>query len=214
MSESAHSRRDALRRGALAAGVLAAGGLLRPTLAAAQSTDDEDLRDFLAEAIGLEQITVLAYATAAEDAGASERQLLEDFRDQEQAHASALRSALDSLGFDQPDAPNNPEDTGVFDDVDGISDDTATELKELLGQVGEANTPKAFLELLSDLESRQLTYYVTDGPPLDSYDLSTTAAEIAGCQAAHLVVIRERLGDSPADAASAANDAIESKDSG
>jgi hypothetical protein len=214
MNEATQSRREALRRGALAAGALAAGGLLRPALAAAQSTEDDDLRDFLAEAVGLEQITVLAYSTAADGADTADRQMLEDFRDQEQAHASALRSALDSLGFDPPDAPDTPDDTGVFDDVEGISDDTATELKDLLGQIGDAKDPKSFLELISELEERQLTYYVTNGPPLESFDLSTTAAEIAGCQAAHLVVIREQLGDSPADAASAASDAIGSKDSG
>ena len=62
-------------------------------------TEDDDLRDFLAEAIGLEQITVLAYATAAEQADPSGRQLLEDFRDQEQAHATrtAIRTRLARL---------------------------------------------------------------------------------------------------------------------
>ena len=210
MSGLGHSRREALRRGAIAAGALAAGGLLAPALASAQAPEDDDLRDFLAEAVGLEQITVLAYATAAESAEPADRQLLIDFRDQEQAHASALRTALDSLGYEPPDAPDAPDDTAVFDDVDGLDEAAVTELKELLGGVADANGADAFLELLADLEERQIAYYVEETPGLDSYDLATTSAEIAGCQAAHLVVLRERLGDSPADAAGTVSDAISS----
>jgi len=209
MSElTPHSRREALRRGAVLAGAIAAGGLLRPALASAQSTEDDDLRDFLAEATGLEQITVLAYATAAEEADAADRQLFADFRDQEQAHATALRTALDSLGFEPPDAPDSPEDEGVFDDIDGLDEDTATELKELLASLGEANGADSFLELLADLEQRQIAYYVAGTAELDSYDLATTAAEISGCQATHLVVLREQLGDDPADALTAVSKAI------
>lgn len=209
MSELApHSRREALRRGAVAAGAIAAGGMLRPALASAQSTEDDDLRDFMAEAIGLEQITALAYATAAEEADSADRGLLQDFRDQEQAHATALRTALDSLGFTPPDAPDSPDDTGVFDEVDGLDDDTATELKELLSSIGDANGADELLKLLAELEERQIVYYVSETPGLDSYDLATTAAEISGCQAAHLVVLREQLGDDPADAAAAVSSAI------
>ena len=68
MSAEASSRREALRRGAMAAGAIAAGGLLRAAPASAQAPDDEDLRDFLVEAIGLEQVTVLAYSSASDAA--------------------------------------------------------------------------------------------------------------------------------------------------
>jgi hypothetical protein len=211
MNELGHNRREALRRGAAVAGALAAGGLLRPALAAAAgSTSDDDLRDYLVEAIGLEQVTVLAYATASDQADPNARQLLQDFRDQEQAHASAWRSALDSIGFDSPDAPDNPEDTGVFDGVDGLSDESATELKDLLTKIGDTNGADQFLELLADLEKRQIAYYVGKAPAVDSYDLATTSAEISGCQAAHLVVLREDLGDSPEDAANVVSVAITS----
>jgi rubrerythrin len=212
MSAQPHNRREALRRGAVAAGALAATGLARPALAGAQATADDDLRDFLVEAIGLEQVTVLAYSNAA-DASASDadaKKQLDLFRDQEQAHASALRSALDGLGFDAPNAPASPEDTAVFTDVEGLSDDAATELTDLLDKLGKTNTSEQYLELLAELESKQIAYYVSEGPGLDSEDLSTTSAEIAGCQAAHLVVLRGQLGDSPADAAAAVSDAIDS----
>ncbi len=189
MTETAANRREALRRGALAAGALAAGGLLRPALAlAAQSPDDEDLRDFLVEAIGLEQVTVLAYADAA-DADPKSKQLYERFRDQEQAHANALRQAIDELGFDAPDAPNDATDTGVFDGIDGLDDEAAAKLKDQLGEVGKAKTPTDYLNVINRLESAQLEYYVANGPALDSADLSTTATEIAGCQGQHQVVL-------------------------
>jgi hypothetical protein len=201
VSETAHNRRDALRRAALVAGGLAASGLARPALAAAQTSDDEDLRDFLAEAIGLEQVTVLAYATAAEQAGADLKPTLERLRDQEQAHVNALNSAIDELGFDPPEAPDSPDDTGVFDDVEGIDDETADRLTKQLETIGDANGLDQLLDLLLSLEDAQLTYYCREGPGLDSYDLATTAASIAGCQAQHLVVLNGQVGREPGEAA-------------
>jgi hypothetical protein len=205
MTDDAHSRRDALRRASLAAGAFAAAGMLRPALAAAQSTADDDLRDYLVPAVGLEQITVLAYATALDHVDPDVRQQLTTLRDQEQAHASAWREALDSLGFDSPDAPNSPDDTAVFDGVDGLEDDTATTYKDLLGKIGNANTPQQFYDLIDDLEKRQIAYYVGQAPAVDSFDLATTSAEISGCQAAHMLVIGSLKGESPADAAAAVN---------
>ena len=135
MNDAVHSRRDALHRAALAAGALAAGGLVRPALAAAQSTDDEDLRDFLVEAIALEDVTVLAYVTAIDQAGPDLKPALEKLRDQEQAHANALNNASDQLGFDAPDAPDSPTDTGVYDDIDGLDDETVKHLDDRLGEI-------------------------------------------------------------------------------
>jgi len=201
MSDRPSTRREALCRGGLAVGALAAGGLLQPALAAAQSADDEDLRDFLVEAIGLEQVTVLAYAGAADAAEAGDREQLESFRDQEQAHANALRSAIDELGYDPPEPPDTPADTGVFDEVEGLDSETAERLKDRLGEIEAAKDPKQFRSLLTELETEQLTLYVGQGPALDSVDLSTTSAEIAGCQGQHLVVLAIQGGDSPADAA-------------
>lgn len=191
MSEVGESRREALRRGAIAAGTLATAGLLRPTFAVAQSPDDEDLRDFLVEAIGLEQVTALAYSTAADASGGDpeRKRRLDEFRDQEQAHVNALRSAIDELGFDPPDAPDSPTDAAIFDGVDGLSDDAVSRLTDQLDQLDATKTPAQFLDLLSALETAQLELYAERGPALDSSDLSTTAAEVAGCQAQHLVVL-------------------------
>ena len=155
MSAPVSSRREAVRGAALAAGALAAAGLLRPGAALAQSTDDDDLRDFLATAIAIEQVAVLAYSTAADAPGTDPtlKGTFETFRDQEQAHASALKSALESIGFDAPDAPSSPTDTGVLDDVDGLDDDEATKLQDLLGKL-DGIKGEAALQLLADLERR------------------------------------------------------------
>jgi rubrerythrin len=213
VSEAASTRRDALRRGAVAAGALAAAGALRPAIALAQSTADDDLRDFLQQAIGLEQITVLAYSTAADSGDPKLKKTMEDFRDQEQAHASALRSALDELGFDPPDAPNSPADTAVFDDVDGLDSDstpyTAQDLKDLLSGLDGLQGSKQYLDYLVKLEEAQIDYYVGEAPGLDSVDLSTTGAEIAGCQSQHLVVLHGERGDEPAAALGAVISTIE-----
>jgi len=209
MSEHVGNRRELLRRAALGAGALTATGLLGPALAAAQSTDDDDLRDYLLEATGLEQVAVLAYQTAADAKGTEPvlRRSLQRFGAQEQAHADAWRSALDSLGFDPPDPPDDATDTGVFEDVDGLSDEAANELTGLLDKLDGLTKPEALLRFLVQVEERELRYYLDEAPGLDSEDLSTTSAEVAGCQAEHLVVLNQALGDSPADAVKAASSA-------
>ncbi|MFL5870333.1 MAG: hypothetical protein ACJ75R_04575, partial [Solirubrobacterales bacterium] len=95
---AAPTRREALRTAALGAGALAGAGLLRPVAAFAQSTADDDLRDFLAPTIALEQIAAFAYNAAAGANGVKpdEKTTFLHLRDQEQAHANALRQALDS----------------------------------------------------------------------------------------------------------------------
>jgi hypothetical protein len=203
VSAGAHSRREALRGAALGAGALAAAGLLRPALASGQTPADEDLRDFLVEAIALEQITALAYAEAADSESVSGpvSATLETYRDQEQAHANALRNALDSLGFDSPDAPDSPDDTGVLEEVDGLDSDASARLTDLLEGIGDQKGLDETLEYLQRLERAQIDYYLGEAPAVESVDLTTTCAEITGCQAQHLYVLAVELGDDPADAA-------------
>ena len=174
-----------MRLAGAGAGALAVPALLRPAIARAQSSDDDDLNDFLEPAIELEQATALAYETAAEAKGVDGelKRSFELFRDQEQAHASALRQALDSLGFDLPDELTDPAQS---DQLNGIE---------------RLKTPNDFLAFLVDLEQEQVSFYVEQGPPLDSEDLLRTTAEILGCQAQHVVVLREAQGAAPAVAA-------------
>jgi rubrerythrin len=199
----ARSRRETLRLAALGAGAIAAAGLARPALAGAQAADDEDLRDFLVGAISLEQLAVLAYSTAAREGDTDIGPTLETFRDQEQAHANALRQALDTLGFELPDAPDSATDTGAFEDVDGLASQQSERLLDLLDELGGLSSPRQYLEYLARLEDEQLTYYTSEGPAVDSVDLTTTSAEIAGCQAQHSVVLLTELGRTEAEAAAA-----------
>jgi rubrerythrin len=208
-SSSTTSRREALERAALGAGAVAAAGLLaslaRPASARAQSTDDEALRDFLVPAIALEQLAALAYDTAADATGTDgdSKRVFERFRDQEQAHANALRSALDSLGFDLPDAPDSPTDSDVFEDVEGLEEQRAAALGDLLGELDGLRKEDELLDYLAGLEREQLAYYLEAAPGLDSEDLARTSAEIVGNQAQHLVVLRLALGDDAAAAVAA-----------
>ncbi len=200
------SRRETLRDAAMIAGAIAAvpliPALVRPDLARAQGTDDEAVRDFLVPAIEFEQLAVLAYSTAidANDLDGLERRTLEQLRSQDQAHANAFRSALDALGFDLPDAPDSTTDAEAFDDVEGLDDPAASELTDLLGDLDAARRGEELLEVLVALKERAISYYRDSAPGLDSEDLTTTSAEIAGSHAQQLVVLREAGGQSPAGA--------------
>jgi rubrerythrin len=188
MSDAA-TRRDTLRVAALGAAALAAPALLRPARAQAQSGEDEDLRDFLEQAIDLEQAAELAYETAAKakDLDSQLKRSFERFRGQEQAHADALRSALDSLGFDLPDELTDASDSEFLKGLDGLK------------------TGDQYVKFLIGLEDQQVKLYLEETPDLDSEDMTRTGAEIVGCQAEHLVVLHEAQGASPADAATAAS---------
>jgi rubrerythrin len=194
-------RREALSAAVAGAGALAFGGLLRPAGAAAQSEEVDALRDFLAEAVAREQIAVLAYARASEAEGADAklRNTFLRFRDHEQAHANAFRSALDALGFDPPEPPDDPRDAGVFEDVEGISEELASELTALLQRIARPGAPKDFVLLLGELERDQLEFYVARAPALDSEDLAKTSAEIAASQGQHLVVLESFTGGDPGE---------------
>jgi rubrerythrin len=203
------NRRGALRRATLATAAVGIGvlapPLLHPGRARAQSTDDEGLRDFLGPAIALEQVAALAYdlAAKAKSTTSEETRTLELFRDQEQAHANALRSALDSLGFDLPDAPESATDTEVLEDVEGLDDERADELRRLLQELDGLESSEELLGYLTRLENEQIAYYLEAAPAVESEDLAKTSAEIVGNQAQHLVVLRLALGDTAADAVAA-----------
>jgi hypothetical protein len=179
------TRREAMRLAGLGVGAAATQTLLLPALARAQSSDDDDLNDFLEPAIELEQATAVAYETAAEAKGIDGelKRTFERFQEQEQAHATALRSALDSLGFDLPDELSDPAQSDHLDGIDNLKSEND------------------YLAFLVDLEQEQVRYYASDAPPLDSEDLIRTSAEILGCQAQHVVVLREAQGAAPAVAA-------------
>lgn len=176
------TRRETLHRAAGLGAAVLLPSLLRPGAARAQSTEEEDLRDFLEQAIEVEQDSVLAYGTALEspniDAGV--KGTLELLRDQEQAHANAWRSALDSLGFEAPDPPGDPADS---EELEGLA---------------ELEKSDELLAFLAEYEQTLLARYLDLAPPLESEDLSRTSAEVIASHAQHLVVVRSALGEDPA----------------
>ena len=176
------TRRETLHRAAGLGAAVLLPSLLRPAGARAQSTEEEDLRDFLEQAIELEQASVLAYDTAVEspemDAGL--KATLELLRDQEQAHANAWRSAIDSLGFD---SPGPPTELGDVEDLDGF---------EALERSDELLTG------IAEYEQLLLARYLDLAPELESEDLSRTSAEVIASHAQHIVVVRGALGEDPA----------------
>lgn len=199
---AAATRRDALLRALVAGGAMAAPALLRPAVAAAQEDDPPGLEDFLVEAVVLEQIAALAYATAAGELGGDRalRRTLERFERQEQIHVTALRSALDSLGAEAPDAPGAPDDRGAIEGVEGLDAERAEELADLLAELGEARGRQEQLELLARIEDEQIAFYLREAPALEAEDILRTGVEIAACQAQHAAVLREALGRPPAEA--------------
>ena len=209
------TRRVTLRRAALAAGALALPAAVRPAPSVAQDEDEAvALEDFLVEAIVLEQIAVLAYATAAGELDGEPRlsRTLERFERQEQIHATALRSALDSIGVDPPNAPASPDDVGAIEDADRLDGERAAELIDLLGELARLGDRDARLEYLVDLEQEQLRFYLAQAPTLDAEDILRTGAEIAACQAQHVVVLREALGVAPAEAVPELSDPADATD--
>jgi rubrerythrin len=195
---AAPTRREALRTAALGAGALAGAELLRPVAALAQASSDDDLRDFLAPAIALEQVAVFAYDSALEAPGVSDAQkrIFTRFRDQEQAHANAWRQALDNLGFDRPDPPDATDDTNAFD-VDGITDDQRKELEATLAKIDDLKKADDYLDYLVELEGKEIAYYADNAPTVDSEDLANVSAQVAANQAQHLVVLDSELKQKP-----------------
>ena len=197
---AAPTRREALRTAALGAGALAGVGLLRPVAALAQTSSDDDLRDFLAPAIALEQVAVFAYDSALDAPGITDAQtrIFTRFRDQEQAHANAWRQALDNLGFDLPGAPETTDDTGAFD-VDGISNDQHDALEKLLAGIDDLKKVDDFIDYLVELEGTEISYYASNAPAVDSEDVANVSAQVAANQAQHLVVLDSELKQKPAE---------------
>lgn len=196
------TRREALRRAVVGGGALALPPLLWPAIADAQDDEEPVLEDFLTEAIVIEQIAVLAYSSAAA-ALEGERDLagtLRRFERQEQIHATALRSALDSLAIDLPAAPAAPDDAPAIEGAERLDDERAAELVELLGRVDGLEGRRAHLDYLIELENEQLGLYLREAPTLDAEDMLRTGAEIAACQSQHLVVLGVALGTAPAQA--------------
>lgn len=178
VAEYEATRRDALRRGiAIGGTILAATSipmLLKVRTAFAQSESEAAI---LEAAIGLEQMAVVAYDTAAatgllDDPTTKIAQL---FRDQEQEHADALSTALESLGGTAPEPPSAT-------DIEGLGD--------VEDQAGVAM-------FAIELETMAVAAYYDAHGKLQDPKLLQTGASIMANEAQHLVVLRQALGEDP-----------------
>ena len=176
MSLAADSRRrDAIRAGlGAAAGALVAGPALAARAAAAVEPDGVLLRELIEQQLAL----TTAYEELARDSSPLEeevRKAAELFARQEREHAEALTAAYEDLGERPPRQPDP-------DDVDGLA--------------GAENQEDA-LELLQGMTEQAIATLNDGGERFRSPDLVRTSAQIVGCEAQHLVVIRQQLDSEP-----------------
>lgn len=179
VAEYEATRRESMRRGLIAGGAVIAAStipiLLRVRNAFAKADDDASI---LEGAVGLEQTAVVAYDTAY-DSGLLQKPVADVarlFRNQEQEHADALKTALEDLGGQAP-APPKPED------VKGLS---------------SVKNQTQILNFAVELENMAVQAYVEAHRKLKSPDLLKTGAQIMSNEGQHLVVLRQALGASPA----------------
>ena len=183
MRSAESTRREAVRTGLLRGGAAVSAaalfGLARAGTGRAAPGDQAEV-DALARIVRLEQAAAVAYGALVE--GVTLRKPIADmavlFRRQSAERADALASTLESLGGTRPQRPRPAE-------VDGLAD-VRSEADFLAFAIRlENRNVRAYLDALQELES--------PGP------LRRCTSSIAGA-GQHLVVLRQALGASPAEA--------------
>ena len=140
----------------------------------------------LHEALELELLAVYVY-----DAGIKSGLLDEELvatigglREHEQQHAEAVGASLEALGGARPAAPATPADV-----------DAVLTRRKATGRLAGVATREDFLELAHEIELLQVAGYVAAAGGLEDVRLFQTTASIAAAQGAHLVVLRDLLGE-------------------
>lgn len=184
VAEYEASRRDALRKGIGVGGaVLAAAtipGLLRVRNAFAQ-TPSGDVA-IITSAVHLEQVAVLAYDTAVKS-GVLKGDVLRTamtFRDQEQAHATALAAALKGLGGTPQPAPTSVRDVDAV--VPGL---------------GKAKSVHAIATFAIELEMMAVAAYYEAHQKLQTAALLQTGSTIMANEGQHLALLRQVVKQNP-----------------
>ena len=176
-------RRALLRRGFRLGGAAVAASSI-PLLWSVRTAFAEAKGDtaILARAIGLEQVTVLAYDTAIEG-GLLSPALLEvarTLRAHEQAHADTLTTALTDLGGTPPPAPQGVADVDKV--AKGLSD---------------AKTQADVVTFAIELETAVVAAYLDAHRELVEAKLLQTGASIMASEGQHLVVLRQAADRAP-----------------
>lgn len=177
------TRRQLVGRGLALAGAAAVPGtLLVATPARAQAEAETGALERL---VGLEQAGALAYEEAAGEEGAlsgKAKALAAGYARHAGERASALEAAIEQLGAEAPEAP---------DDV------AAVELLE--GFEGATEEPD-LVDFLVRLEEETLAAYLDAAPELEAEDIVRAGAQIAASHAQQLVALRLLAGERPSQA--------------
>jgi rubrerythrin len=175
-------RRELIRRGiGLGGAVVAASSIpLLWSVRNAFAAGGPD-GDILAAAIKLERIAVLAYGVALDSKLLTPEfaRVLRRFRDQEQAHADVLTTALKDLG-------GTPGPDPAIEDIDSV-----------VNGIGNVKSQADVAEFAIELETAAIAAYYDAQRKIIDAKLLQTGASIMANEAQHLVVLREAVKQDP-----------------
>ena len=178
VAEFERSRRDLIRKGLGFGGAVVAASsiplLLSVRNAFAAGNGDADI---LEQAIGLENIAVLAYDTAIDSGLLSQgfTRVARRFRDHEQEHADALSTALMDLGGTPPEKP-------TVKDIDAV-----------VKGIRDVKSQGDIVDFAIELEMAAVAAYYDAHRKLVDAKLLQTGASIMANEAQHLVVLRQAV---------------------
>lgn len=168
------TRRSLLAGAAVAPAALAAAPALATTLQGDAAT--------LTALLRLEQAAELTYRAAARSQSADVRAIAESFAPHEAAHVAAIATSLEALG-----APKLPPPRRI-PAVDALARDLG-----ISPVLSEVQGPQQTLRFVLALERHLVAEWTAAHRRLADARLLQTATTILGCQAQHLVVLRQAL---------------------
>jgi hypothetical protein len=155
-----------------AAGLAGCGGHHKPKLRPAVPTQETPLVRRLLAALDLERQTIAAYAAGLPLLGHPARDAAQHFLDQELSHAGEIAGLIEAAGVKAPKAGS------VYD-------------------LGQPAGVKGVIELLHDLEQRQLTLYLDLVPQVGDGKVRAALTAVLGSDAQHLALLAGLLGENP-----------------
>jgi hypothetical protein len=132
-----------------------------------------------------ERTAEAAYRAATTSGDRRVRALARRFADHERQHVQALSTAFQALGAPVPPVPDGP------DGLDAAARDLGLPAFSGLRGAGD------LLEFLVGMEEALVGRWVRAHRDLGDHNLVQTATQVLGCQAQHLVALRDALGRPP-----------------
>jgi hypothetical protein len=140
----------------------------------------------LTDALRLEHAAEFTYRAATRSDSAEVSAIAMRFAPQETAHVSAIATAMEALGARKLPPPRSPAA------VDAIARDFG-----ISPVLSELRTPQETLGFMLAFEQELVAAWTATHRRLADASLLQTATSILGCQAQHLVVLRQALGRDP-----------------